>query len=1062
MRKLWLSVIGIVGLALPLTAFGQNLANGNFATGDLTGWTAETINGGQVSAVKQGTTFSTHPGSNLIPFPDGPGSYAADLRAPTAGPPQSVGILTSAPFVPRSEKLYFLTLSESDAVAPQALVLTSSANTLNPSLSDILLLKDVVHDQPGTGSTAKFQSQELDVSSEFAAKQVIRLQFRQPATANGAGFFTLIADVADLPPDTVPPDAITDLTVSKTSSSSVTLSFTAPKDTGSGTTGSAASYQIRYSLSPITDDNFSAATAFNAAPKPSAAGTKESIEVTGLDTVQTYYFALKSLDAAKNSSALSNVVQGMTSSTQLGRATGTILDATGAPAVGFSVNVKPDSGNVSVVVTDDAGAYTVLLPPGTYHISGMNLNSKIPSSTPPITITAGTMTTVPPITLGPLEVRGLGIFNGNFATGDFTGWTPTGYDGGLVQIEQNGKQYFGDPVPYPDGDDSYAVDVRSWDDPLHLGDTASTGILVSDPFIPYAATLTFWTHSQSKPVAATLLLLKLTADPIQPKPEDILLQVDVRNDNPGQGSSFSFEKQVVDISPFFNAADPAKGTPMRLEVRQHTLEAYSGWYTLFTDFDAGPVANLTSDTVPPNAITDLTVTKTSPSSVTLSFTVPKDTGIGSSGSVESYEVRYSLSPITEANFWAALRFATPPKPLLPGALQTVEVTGLDEVQAYYFAVKSLDAAKLASPISNVVHAATSSPPPPGRVNGIVMDSTGAPAAAFTLRFTSDGGEVTNVTTNADGGYTLFLPSGTYHVSGGTLTSQVPSSTPPVIVTSGAVTTVPPITLGPLEPRGLGIFNGNFATGDLTGWTPTGYHGGLVQIEQNGKQYFGDPVPYPDGDDSYAVDVRSWGAPDDITSTGILVSDPFIPNAPTLSFWTHSQNKPVAATLLLLKPTADPIQPKPEDILLQVNVRNDTPGMGSGFSFEKQLVDISAFFNVSDPTKGTPMRLEVRQHTLEAYSGWYTLFTDFDAGPVAVNVSQRAKGDLNGDTHLGVGDAVVALQIVVKVLDASPELVKVGDVAPKNPDGSYGDGVITISDVIRILRRTVGLEPDPWP
>jgi hypothetical protein len=40
----------------------------------------------------------------------------------------------------------------------------------------------------------------------------------------------------------------------------------------------------------------------------------------------------------------------------------------------------------------------------------------------------------------------------------------------------------------------------------------------------------------------------------------------------------------------------------------------------------------------------------------------------------------------------------------------------------------------------------------------------------------------------------------------------------------------------------------------------------------------------------------------------------------------------------------------------------------------------------------------------------------------------------------------------------------GDVAPKPGTGGrpFGDGKLTIADALRVLRRVIGLEPDPWP
>ncbi|MBW3622863.1 MAG: hypothetical protein KY468_05570, partial [Armatimonadetes bacterium] len=396
MGSRWIGLLlWTVWMVLAPVGFGQTLNNGSFSTGSLAGWTANTVDGGQVSLVKQGTVFSVNPGSDKIPFPHGAGAFAALLRATAS--PQSVGILTSDPFVPRSSKLAFYTLSESSAVAPKVVILTPRANLINPSVSEILHIENVVCDSPGTGATAVFQRQVVDLSAEFAAKQAVRVQFRQPATASGAGFFTLIT------------------------------------------------------------------------------------------------------------------------------------------------------------LVDDTGQSPVIIAP---------------------------------------SPRSLGIVNGNFATGDLTGWAATGIKGGYVLLVQNGSPFPGnyenDPIPFPDGGKSWAVNVRSSDS----GAVDSVGILVSDPFIPNAPVLSFKTHSQNARVSPQILLLKTSADPINPRPEDVLLTANVVNRFPGEGGRYTFEDQSIDLSAFYNASDPTQGTPMRLHVRQHTTQSGYGWYTLFTNFYAGPVAPL--------------------------------------------------------------------------------------------------------------------------------------------------------------------------------------------------------------------------------------------------------------------------------------------------------------------------------------------------------------------------------------------------------------------------------------------------------------------------------------
>ncbi len=84
----------------------------------------------------------------------------------------------------------------------------------------------------------------------------------------------------------------------------VTLSWTAPGDDGG--IGTAASYDVRFSLLPIPDlAAFDSATQVAGEPSPSAAGTVETLEVNLASG--TYYFAIRTTDEAANASGLSNV-----------------------------------------------------------------------------------------------------------------------------------------------------------------------------------------------------------------------------------------------------------------------------------------------------------------------------------------------------------------------------------------------------------------------------------------------------------------------------------------------------------------------------------------------------------------------------------------------------------------------------------------------------------------------------------------------------------------------------------------------------------------------------------
>ena len=68
----------------------------------------------------------------------------------------------------------------------------------------------------------------------------------------------------------IPPAAITDLAASSPTEDSVTLTWTAPGD--SGNTGTAASYDIRYSTAAITEANWAAATQVTGEPAPAVGG----------------------------------------------------------------------------------------------------------------------------------------------------------------------------------------------------------------------------------------------------------------------------------------------------------------------------------------------------------------------------------------------------------------------------------------------------------------------------------------------------------------------------------------------------------------------------------------------------------------------------------------------------------------------------------------------------------------------------------------------------------------------------------------------------------------------
>jgi hypothetical protein len=111
-------------------------------------------------------------------------------------------------------------------------------------------------------------------------------------------------------PDTIAPAAITDIVSRSPGAGSIALQWIAPGD--DEWTGTATSYDIRYSRSDINDGNWEQATPAPFPPIPVRGRKVQTHRVSGLDALTIYYFAIKTKDEKDNESELSKIAQGQT------------------------------------------------------------------------------------------------------------------------------------------------------------------------------------------------------------------------------------------------------------------------------------------------------------------------------------------------------------------------------------------------------------------------------------------------------------------------------------------------------------------------------------------------------------------------------------------------------------------------------------------------------------------------------------------------------------------------------------------------------------------------------
>jgi hypothetical protein len=427
----------------------------------------------------------------------------------------------------------------------------------------------------------------------------------------------------------------------------VDLTWTAPGD--DGTLGTATDYIVRYSLSPITDANFDAATEYAQAWVPQAAGAAEARTLSGFADDTTLYFALKARDEVPNTSDLSNVVSAVIPpdttppaaignlAASEGTSAGTV-DLTwtapgdnGTSGTASSYVVKYATALITAANFDAATTYAQTWTPlgggaAEFHsLSGLTEGQtyyfaiKTEDESANLSAISNVVSAAPPDTTAPSAVSNLVASSGAAAGTVDLSWTATGDDGTTGTAAAYVVKYALSPI----GEASFASAVtfaQSWT-PLAAGNLETRTVTGLTPWQTYYFA--------------------------------IRVQDEVPNSS------------AVSNSP--------SGSP--------------------------------PDTTAPDAVTDLSASVgSSPGSVDLTWTATGDDL--SLGTASAYVVKYSTSPITAANFGAATTFVQSWTPLAAGNTENRSVTGLAAVTTYYFALKAEDEIPNTSAISNTAISST--------------------------------------------------------------------------------------------------------------------------------------------------------------------------------------------------------------------------------------------------------------------------------------------------------------------------------------------------------------------
>ena len=597
-------------------------------------------------------------------------------------------------------------------------------------------------------------------------------------------------------PDTTAPSAITNLTTSNPTTTSLILNWSAVGD--DGTTGTATSYDIRYQTYTITSNNFSQAVVVSGITSPKSSGNNESFTVNNLNSDTTYYFAIKVADEIPNTSGISNITSGKTEAIpQVADITApsdiTNLTAGNSTTTGLTLSWSSvgDDGVTGTATTYDIRYMANIL------INSGNWDSATQCTGEPMPQSSGnnesySVSNLIPDTTYYFAIK-VGDDSNNWSglSNIISGKTNATATGTSPVAEWNFNEGSGTTIQDGSGNNNTGTLMN---EPLWVSGRSGTGL-------EFDGTNTYISVNDND-----------TLDAITGLTLEAWVKTDVITTDGGPTRRI-IEKGVYSLSAsdqaYFRVVIGGTG----IGVGYPWNSSYIGqWHHLVGTYDSSigasnlklyqdgqlvaqttAVGNLDintsylnigrqgstsgrfdgvideikiynraisasevlqhyqgstppQDTTAPSGINELTASNIYISSITLTWTATGDDG--NVGTATSYDIRYMVGTALSASNWgSATQVTGEPSPKAAGNSETYTLTNLIGNTSYYIGIKVIDDADNTSAISNIILSRTlSDNTPPGDINTLaVLNIT---STTLTIKWTSVGDDNTIGTANS--------------------------------------------------------------------------------------------------------------------------------------------------------------------------------------------------------------------------------------------------------------------------------------------------------------------------